>query len=77
MRTGRTKLVLDNSDASLLGNTSVLHSVGIAQAINENICIFNEYITISHDIVDLELKKIDEYSACIFRSTVLITKRLQ
>lgn len=61
MRTGRTELVLDSSDVNLLGNTSVLHSVGIAQARNENtrICISNECITIFLDIADLELKKTD------------------
>jgi hypothetical protein len=61
MRTRRTELVLDSSDASLLGKISVLHSVGIAQARNENtntrICISNECITIFPDIADLELKK--------------------
>lgn len=61
MRTGRTEVVLDNSDASLLGNTSVLHSVGIAQARNENtrICISNECITIFLDSAELELEKTD------------------
>jgi hypothetical protein len=46
-----------NSYASLLGDTSVLHSAGIAEALNENICIFNECLTIFHNIADLELKE--------------------